>query len=561
MTMKSLGTWEISSNYHKTLMQARVRGLAILSLILVSFTCVTFRLLDVMVIRSSITKNAQSLSTTPSLPFRALITDRHGNILSTNIVTASVYANPTVLLNAQDAARKLATLFPDLGVKLLYKRLTTSKNFVWIARHIAPHIQQKIYNLGIPGVYLKKDQRRIHPYGSLASHVLGFCNLNMQGVSGVEKFFNTRLQKKHSPLVLSLDIRVQYIIREELQTAIQEFQADGGNVLLMDIESGDIVASVSLPDFDSNIPQSHDVFFNRNTSGLFEPGSIFKVFNVAMALDSGSAYIHSRYDVRDPIQIGNFLIKDPQGHGQNLSLSEVLVYSSNVASIQIAQKTGIQKQKAYLQRFGMLTPTTIEVPEVTSPRIPKTWHDTVSMTVSYGYGVAVTPIQIIAAFSALVHNGIWVQPTLVLHKAERRPSQRFGNLVTQEVSTLLRRLMRRVVQEGTARKADVREYQVFGKTGTAYQSIGRSGYDNGKKRTTSFLGGFPFYRPRYALLIMLNDPKSLSPGSRQTSASWNSAPLASRIIRKIAPVLGVEPLYEHVKPVELMKFPVQQIRG
>lgn len=541
---KHLSLWHQVVHQRSLLEMARQRVLVAGSLVAVAYLLICGRLVDVMVLSSSKNTGHPASEQIATLP-RADIIDRNGEILATHLVTASVYANPKVILNAKEAAEKLAKVLPEVGFEILYQRLSSSKGFAWLARHVPPKLQQAINQMGIPGVYLQKDHKRVYPYGKLASHVLGYCGIDSNGLAGVEKFFDTKLQKSNEPLKLSIDVRVQHVVYDEMTKAIAEFGAIGGNAMVMDLHTGELVAMVSFPGFDPNQPTqcSQDATFNRNTLGVFEPGSTFKILNTAIALESGTATLNSRYDATHPISIGRFTITDFRGKNRVLSLAEAFIYSSNIAAIKISREFGVETQKAYLKKFGIFKATTLEIPEIGHPLIPTTWRESTSMTVSYGYGLSVTPLQLISTIGGIVNNGVLAQPTL-LHKdpSQReeaiKASKEKKPLISEKTSGIIRDLMRLIVKEGPSKKADIEGYQVIGKTGTAYKIQGKS-YATGKARTTFFVGAFPHKSPQYIVLLLLDDPKPTKNTYGFATAGWNAAPTAGKIIERMAPILSL----------------------
>jgi cell division protein FtsI (penicillin-binding protein 3) len=281
-----------------------------------------------------------------------------------------------------------------------------------------------------------------------------------------------------------------------------------------------------------------------NTLGVYEPGSTFKILNTAIALESGKAKLDSTFDARFPIRIGRFTVDDFKGKYRVLSLTEAFIYSSNIAAIKIAQMFGMNTQKEYFEKFGLFKSVSLEIPEIGQPLVPARWSESGMMTMSYGYGISVTPLQSLRAVAAIVNNGVLVSPTLVSlsgEEAEKRAAffDAQPHVVSLKTSASIRDLMRMVVGEGTAKKADVAGYEVIGKTGTAYQSKGRTGYGALKSRTTSFIGAFPKDNPQYAIIVMLDDPKPSKETYGYATAGWNAAPTAGKIISRIAPALGV----------------------
>ncbi|WP_165380361.1 peptidoglycan D,D-transpeptidase FtsI family protein [Candidatus Finniella inopinata] len=543
---KHLSKWQDVIHQHSVLETARQRLALAMGLVVIGFVVIGGRLVDVMVIRSGANQQTdlETASDGLSIP-RADILDRNGEVLATHLVTASVYANPKVILNPREAALKLSKLLPHVGYTVLLQRLTSQKGFIWLARHVPPKLQQEINHLGVPGVYLKKDYKRVYPYGQLVSHVLGYCGIDNNGLSGVEKFFDVKLQNDKSALKLSVDVRIQHIVHDELTKAISEFRAVGGNAMVMDLKTGEVVAMVSLPDFDPNLPNQNDqkATFNRNTLGVYEPGSIFKVLNVAIALESGTASLRSVYDATSGVKIGRFTVTDFRGKNRELSLAEAFIYSSNIAAIKMAQQFGTQTQKMYMDKFGIFKPTTVEVPEIGQPLVPVAWSSATTMTVSYGYGVSVTPLQALTTIAGVINNGHRPKPTLIYKDklSEIPPSS--DPIVSEKTSQTIRTFMRINAKEGPGKRADQGKFKVFAKTGTAYQAK-HGNYGAVKTRTNSCVGGFPYDNPRYVFLVVLDDPQPTKTTYGFAAAGWNAAPTAGKMVARMAPILGVQPAEE-----------------
>jgi cell division protein FtsI (penicillin-binding protein 3) len=457
-------------------------------------------------------------------------------------VTGSVYANPKVIINAEEAAAKLSGLIPELDYKSLLKKLTSDKKgFVWLVRHISPKLQQAVNHLGIPGIYLQRDEKRVYPYGALVSHVLGYCGIDNNGLAGVEKYFDVQLNQNKDPLYLSIDMRVQHIVHDELSNAVAEFQAEGGNAIVMAVKTGEVIAMVSLPDYNPNLPNQNVVSatFNRNTLAMNESGSTFKVFNTSIALETGIASLSSRFDNSSPISVGRFKITDyrPPKKGM-LDVQEVFIHSSNIGSAKMALQFGGAVQKQYLNKFGLLKAPTLEIPEIGSPLVPKDWRPVTTMTVAYGYGIAVSPLQLLNAVNGIINDG-WLRPaTLVKRDPENLPEP--VRIISSKTSAIMRNLMRLVVTEGTAKQANVPGYEVFGKTGSAHKLAGK-GYAD-KAKLTSFIGAFPKSNPQYIVLLFLDNPKPTKKTHGFATGGWTAAPTGGRIIERMAPLLGVVPV-------------------
>ncbi|MGV8948457.1 MAG: peptidoglycan D,D-transpeptidase FtsI family protein [Candidatus Paracaedibacter sp.] len=543
---KHLSLWHQVMRDRNVLETAKNRSLVAGAAFSVAFLLIFVRLADVMVIRSlwgpsdHEAPQRNGVVTAKAGP-RADILDRNGEILATHLVTGSVYANPKVIINAEEAAAKLSGLLPELDYQSILKKLKAEKQgFVWIVRHISPKLQQAVNHLGIPGVYLQRDERRVYPYGALVSHVLGYCGIDNNGLAGVEKYFDNQLNNRKEPLLLSVDMRVQHIVHDELSKAVVEFEAEGASAIVMDVKTGEILSMISLPDYDPNLPNHNQVSatFNRNTLGAYESGSIFKIFNTSIAIETGTASLRSIYDASAPIKVGRFLIKDFKGKKRPMDVQEIFIYSSNIGSAKMALHFGGAVQRQYFEKFGLLHAATLELPEIGAPIVPKIWRPVNIMTHSYGYGIAVSPLQSIVAVAGVVNNG-WSRPaTLLKRNSKILPDP--VRVVSSTTSAKMRDLMRLVVTEGTARTANVPGYEVMGKTGSAHKQVGR-GYAE-KAKLTSFIGVFPKNNPQYIVLLFLDNPKPTKNTHGYATGGWNAAPTGGRIIARMAPLLGVIPV-------------------
>ena len=532
--------WRKSENHASLMSKLRTRIVFSGVCGVILFLCVSYRLANIMVINQF--RHPYNISySKDEIVKKSDIVDRNGELLATSLSTASCYVDPSVVIDPDDTALKLSKIagFPDYN-HIKQKLKDKNKHFVWITRHVTPQIQEKVFDLGLPGVKFQRDYKRIYIHGNLFSHVIGCSDIDGNGVCGLEKQYTDELFVKDvlpKKLVTTLDLRIQSIIYEELNAAIEKFSAEGGNAILMSVD-GQVLAMVSLPDFDPNNlkSSSSDAMFNRNTLGSFEQGSILKILNTAIALDSGSATLGSRFDATAPIKIGRFSIKDFKGKNRPLTLAEAFVFSSNIASAKIAQVFGPTIQKKYMEKFGMLGKPKIELPELGHSIVPTNWTETTCMTVSYGYGLAVTPLQLLTAITSIVNDGIKVTPTLIYGKSHK--SSKKLHLVSSKTSETIRDLMRAVVCFGTGKKASVDGVEIFGKTGTAYKLSGKGyGSDGNRKRITTFLGGFPKNKPEYMLLISLDNPKATSETFGYATAGWNIAPTAKNVFNRIVPIL------------------------
>ncbi|MDR0630707.1 MAG: penicillin-binding protein 2 [Holosporales bacterium] len=532
---KGFALWRKVNNHFSLMEILRIRIIFSIVCSSMIFACIIYRIADLMIIGN------KDSATKPIIPNespvkRADIVDRNGILLATNIMTYSCFADPSAVLDINETVQKLSNI-PEMPTrtKLNKKLIDKNKHFIWLARHITPEIQEKIMDLGLPGIALKKDYKRIYIHGPLFSHVIGCTDTDGNGVCGLEKKFDKSLVVYNDKkLILSLDLRLQSIIYEELQKGIEKFNAIGGNAIFMSI-NGEVLTMVSLPDFDGNNIVDAKTLFNRNTLAVFEPGSTFKILNVAIALDSRSATLGSMFDASNPIKFGRHMISDFKGKGRALSLAEAFVFSSNIASVKIAQNFGMDVQKAYLKRFGIMDKVSFEIPEIGAPIIPTYWTESTSMTVAYGYGIALSPLQILSTITSIVNDGRKVYPTL-LYGNTKGPGEQ---IVSSETSAIVRDLMRAVILYGTGKKAGIDEVEIFGKTGTAYKSSKKGyGSDGSRTRITTFIGGFPKDSPKYMLILMLDEPKAVEGTFGYATAGWNVAPIAQNIFKRITPLLS-----------------------
>ena len=538
---------------------ARNRLLMTGALFLIAFTVIGARLIDLTMMRDGHEPRlAQSAGLGILKKERADIIDRRGVLLATSLATSSLYANSRRILDAEEAVEKLKSVLPDLDEKLTRTRLTSGHSFVWIYRHLTPRQKYAVNCLGIPGLYFQYEESRVYPHGNLAAHVLGFSGIDHHGLAGIERSLNDELRESSDPLKLTLDIRVQSILHQELSRAREEYQAIGGTGMVMDAHNGEVLALVSLPDFDPNNPVNinDEASFNRATLGVYEMGSTFKIFTAAMALESGTVGLDGGYDATEPIQIGRFTIRDHYPKRRWLTVPEILIYSSNIGAAKMASDVGTANQRAFLHKLGMLSPAAIELPEVGAPLVPSPWRKINTMTVAYGHGLAVSPIQLTTGIATMINGGLFYPATLLPRvkretgTIERAPEkgEPGSHVLSPDTSEQIRRLMRLVVVEGTGKRAAVNGYLVGGKTGTAEKSA-RGGY-SAKALLSSFVSAFPMTAPRYVVFVMLDEPKGTEETFGYATGGWVAAPVARRVIARTAPMLGIPPVDENTPEIQ-----------
>jgi cell division protein FtsI (penicillin-binding protein 3) len=488
---------------------------------------------------------------------RADIVDRNGALLATNLDSPALYVNSKQMLqageNPERAAQQISKALPDLSPADIRAKLASGRSFAYLKRSLTPRQEYLVNNLGIPGIEFSAAERRIYPLGDLASHSVGYCNIDNNGQAGIERGLNPSIRGANGPIALALDARVQFVLKDELQHVVDQFQAKGAAGIIMNVNTGEIVAMASLPDFDPNHPPStnpktasqfdKDRVFDKITSGEYELGSVFKIFNTAMALDTGVSTMTSTYDARAGIKIGRFTIEDYHGKHRILSVPEIFMYSSNIGSAKMALAAGGERQRGFLRRLGLLDPVPIEFDkvEVARPHYPSVWRPVNVMTIAFGHGIAVTPLHMITATAAIVNGGILHQPTMLrVPEGAQVPGVR---VISAKTSEQMRKLFRYVVEFGTAKLAEAPGYVVGGKTGTAEKNI--HGHYEEKKLVSSFIGAFPMNNPQYVMLTLVDEPHGNKESHGYATAGWTVAPATSRIIQRIAPLLGVAPQDEN----------------
>jgi cell division protein FtsI (penicillin-binding protein 3) len=482
------------------------------------------------------------------------IVDRNGEVLATDINTASLYAEPRRIVDPNEALEKLLTVLPDLEIEQTYNRLSSDAGFIWLRRQLSPRQQQAIMGLGIPGIGFRTEKRRFYPSGATTSHIVGLVNVDNKGIAGMEKYIDDQgladLQATGlavtgdlEPVRLSLDLRVQHIVRDELAQAMERYRAIGAGAVVFDANTGEVIAMASLPDFDPNNPfNAHEKDrLNRMSAGIYEMGSTFKGFTLAMALNKGTATLDSRFDATRPIRIGRHTIRDFHGKGRVLTVPEVFIYSSNIGTARMAETVSIEDHRAFFHKIGLLDRMETELPEVATPTEPEEWKLINQITISFGHGVATTPLQTAMSAAAMLNGGKLIQPTF-LPRSEKAALAVADQVIKPETSDMMRYLFRLNVEKGSGRRADVAGYFVGGKTGTAEKVV--NGRYSNDTRFNAFVAGFPIDDPQYVVLAILDEPKPEKPGMSATSGI-NTAPIVGNIIRRSAALLGVKPDFGH----------------
>lgn len=480
------------------------------------------------------------------------ILDRNGETLATDIKTAALYAEPRRVVDPEEAAEMLVTVFPDLDRDRLRRQLATNSAFLYLKREISPRQQQAVHRLGIPGIGFRVENKRFYPGGATAGHILGSVNVDNQGIAGIERHLDENflgdlhqagfaVERGLEPVRLSVDLRVQHALRYELAAAMSRYRAIAAVGIVLDVRTGEVVGMSSLPDYDPNDRQQalDKDRLNRATVGVFEMGSTFKAFTAAMSLDSGLVSINESFDATQALQVGSQRISDFHGKRRWLTVPEVFIFSSNIATGRMALKVGTAVQHDFFEKIGFLRELKTELPETAKPIVPRLpWSKISSVTMAFGHGISVSPMQTAAAGAALINGGNYIPPTF-LPRSEAEAEKLAVRVIKPETSEQLRQLFRLNVLKGSGKRAAVEGYRVGGKTGTAEKVV--NGRYSSDMRRNAFLAAFPMDAPRYLVLVVLDEPEPEKPGMGAT-AGVNAAPTVAAVVRRIAPMLGVEPL-------------------
>jgi cell division protein FtsI (penicillin-binding protein 3) len=493
------------------------------------------------------------------------IVDRNGVVMATDIAVASLFADPRKISDIDEAVEMLTATLPELDSKSLREKLTQpGRAFVWLKRQASPEERDAVYNLGIPGVGYVNERKRVYPLGRLAAHAIGYVDVDTKGIAGIEKYlddqgalYTASLADPNSnatqPAQLAMDVRVQHAVADEVEKAVIKFKAKSGGGIIIDTETGEILAMASLPDYNPNTDEKRLTADQQNklTSGVYELGSVIKAVTFAMAFDYGTATLQSLYDARVPLIIGTARISDFHAQRKVLTVPEVFTNSSNIGTAKMALQVGLEGHHEFLQRVGLLDRLITEVPESAKPLLPRNWGRLASATAAFGHGFAVQPLQGLAVVSDLINGGNSIPPTFLLRTKEEAQVLEH-RIIKPETSEKMRYLFRLNVTEGTATKADVIGYRVGGKTGTAEKVInGRYSKDHS---LATFIGAFPMDHPKYSIFVMLDEPQALPETFGFATAGWNAVPTAAKIIERIAPILGVVPKFTDEDLAKLAKI-------
>lgn len=471
---------------------------------------------------------------------RADILDRNGKILASTLDTASLYADPQHILDPVEAAQKLSATFPELKYDTLLKQFQSDKRFVWLKRHLTPAQEYQANRLGLPGIEFTKEQRRVYPNGKIGAHVIGYTDIDNKGVMGIEKSFDELLSEGKREITTTLDTRIQYILEKELDKSVKEFSAIGAAGMVMDIHTGEIIAMASLPDFDPNNPSDTPIAnqYNRVTMGSYEMGSTFKIFSTAALFEFADGRVYHTFDARKPIEIAGFKIRDFHAEKRVLSVPEIFIHSSNIGTAHMADKVGTPAMMKFYTDLGLFQPASLELNEIGKPLIPFPWRHINTLTASYGHGIAISPLQLITAVSGVTNGGMLPSPTLIKRPNREDYLNARRRIISSRTSEYLDAMMRLVVSDGTGKQADAPGYRVGGKTGSAEKLSKHGGYQK-HALLSSFVGVYPIDNPKYAVFVMVDEPKGTKRTYGYATGGWVAAPAVGRIVEQISPLLGV----------------------
>ncbi|SFF11397.1 cell division protein FtsI (penicillin-binding protein 3) [Methylobacterium sp. yr596] len=526
-----------------------------------------------------VTASARRAEAGGTTQIRPDIIDRNGEILATDIRTVSVFAEPKNIYDKDEAVELLTAVLPEINARDLREKLSSKKGFVWVKREITPRQQVEVHRLGIPGVGFLPDHKRVYPNGTAAAHILGVTNLDNVGIAGIEKYIDRQglrdltslgfVEKSAdmAPVQLSIDLRAQHAVRDELAWGMEHYRAKAAAGLILDVTTGEVIALASLPDFDPNEPKDalDPDRINRMNVGVYEMGSTFKAMTLAMALDSGKFNVNSTFDTRGGVlHWGRQKIHEYHGTNRVITMPEVFTHSSNIGSAKMALGIGVPGHKAFLKKMGLLDRLRTELPESAEPIIPPRWTEINTITIAFGHGLAVAPLQASAAVAAIANGGFLMTPTF-LKRTEAEAREKATQVLSAQTSEAMRYIMRLNATEGSAKKAAIPYYYVGGKTGTAEKVI-RGRYVKNRLFTT-FMAAAPMDKPKYLFVTIMDEPQAVAAESGSyATAAWNSGVVTGRVIARVAPILGLPPQFEPpAKPFPLMvklgAYHVNQVDG
>lgn len=527
----------LQGEYVQNFERARTRFFAMTMFFSLAFLIIAGRLAYLMVpgILAGDLNTADAAISAPA-PKRANIVDRNGMVIATSLKAYSLYADPKFVVNPEKLAQKLVKIFPDLDAAALADDLKKDRRFTWIKRHLTPKQHVAVLEIGDPALNVETEYQRVYPQDRLFSHLIGYTNVDGHGIAGLEKQYDGELVGQQDDLQLTVDTTLQDILRSEIQKSIDEFSGIGGAGIVMDVHSGEIMAMVSLPDFDPNNPDTNnsETMFNRNTVGVYEMGSTFKTFTVAAALEEKATRVGQMYDVSEPLKYGRFRIRDYHPFKRPISATEVFIHSSNIGTAQMALDLGTEKLKQFYKDLGFFSKINVDLPERGVPLVPSPWGEIHTVTASYGHGIAVTPLHVVRATAAMVNGGNLPYPHLY-RDSETLKAPRVS-VISPETSNLVSGLLALTVEKGTGSKAAHSDVWVGGKTGTSEKISAQGGYQR-KKLLSSFVGVFPADDPQYVVLVSIDEPKGTKKSFGYATGGWTSAPVVGKVVEYMKPAI------------------------
>ena len=493
-------------------------------------------------------QNEQSIFNKSYTEARGNILDRNNNPLTANLRLANIGVFPNKIYDKNKFVNSVKIIFPELSRERLLKKINGKSHF-WIKRNVSNYKLQQVYDIGETGIEITPSYLRKYPHDELVSHILGDVDIDNICIAGIEKSFNQKLVKNENEFISSIDIQIQYAVRDELLNGIKKYKALGASGILMDINSGEIISMVSLPDFNPNQPvediQSEGKYFNKNTLGVYEFGSVMKTFTTAIGLEENIFNLNTKFAVPKRIKVGKNRVEDVHAACDQLecSVKDIFVQSSNVGTIQMVRDIGTNLQQIYLDRLGLLSRININLPELASPQQPDPWRDVNRDSISYGYGLSISPLHLTVATAAVLNGGYLVKPSL--EKINKEDLKVFDQIFSKKTSDEMKYLFNQVVLNGSAKEAfkeSESKLIVGGKTGTA-RTIKNGTYDRDHKMT-SFISVFPIHEPKYVLLTVIDRPRGVEEDFYWTNAGWNAAKVGKLIIDRIGPILAINSKYE-----------------
>ena len=471
---------------------------------------------------------------------RPHIYDRNENLVALNIDISSVAIRPNILSNKDDVIDRILSAVPNFYREDLENKILNDKKFVWLKRGITPKERERIHNLGIPGIQFIEETKRFYSAANTLSNVIGYVNIDNKGQTGIEKYIDQNLKEEITEDIhLSIDLEVSHAMRDELLKSMKKYSAKGAASVLMNVNTSEVISMTSLPDFDPHYPKDalKPENINRVTKAVYEIGSTFKAFTAAMALDSGVVDLDTMYDATNPIKIGRHSIDDFHAKNRELTVEEIFIYSSNIGSAKMALDFGVEYHKSFLKKLGFMDQINSELPDPSKNIIPSNWKEINTMTISFGHGIAITPLHAAVAGASLVNGGRLIHPTFL--KKNTNETIDYSQVIDPTTSDKLKKLMYLNIINGSGKNAAVDGILVGGKTGSA-EKVSNKSYEKNKLRTT-FLGAFPINDPKYILFLLLDEPEGIEETYGYATAGYNVAPTFSNIVTRIAPMLDIVP--------------------